>query len=157
MKKYYSEALILCILAIGIGVVVNMVRSDRLPLFAENTQADSIDPESKFQQITIESAITHFQQKNALFADARAATDFESGHIAGAINLPPQQSDQWFEKVFTSVDPEKTVITYCSGANCALAKQLAQILSEAGFEQIFYLADGWGQWTANNMPIEKGE
>ncbi len=136
-------------------MIVNHMRSDPLPLSGyDPSKAPSAD-ESGFQKIGIEAAIAHFKDETAIFADARSAVDFAAGHISGAFNLPPQQPDLWFEKIFTDVEPEKPVITYCDGANCALAKQLAQILADAGFEKVYYLVDGWGQWTAHNLPTEK--
>ena len=157
MKKNLSEALIICFLAIGIAAGINIMRSDPLPFWVNDTPNDFSKAETTIQKIEIEAAIAHFDEQKALFADARSEADFAAGHISGAFNLPPQQTDLWFEKIFNSVEPEKTIITYCNGANCALAKQLAQILTEAGFEKVFYLVDGWGQWTKHNMPIEKGK
>ena len=157
LKKNLTEALIICFLAIGIAVVTNIMRSDPLPLFVRDTLDDPKEAESAIRKMDIEAAKDHFSEQNALFADARSEIDFATGHISGAVNLPPQQMDQWFENIFSSVEPERTIITYCNGANCELAIQLAQILTDAGFEKVYYLVDGYGQWTRHNMPTEKDE
>ena len=100
MKKNIAEALIICFLAIGIGVVTNFMRSDPLPLFTNDTPDDSSHAETALQKIEIAAAIDHFNEQNALFADARPEADFAAGHIAGAVNLPPQSMGLWFEEIF---------------------------------------------------------
>jgi len=157
MKKYLTEAFYIGIIAVGIALATNALRSEGLPLSSDSPSNDSAPSESSRRRIGIESAIAHFNRQDALFADARPAADFAAGHIAGAVSLPVHRQDDWFEKIFTRVGPEKTVITYCAGSECTLGQELARVLTEAGFENVFYLVDGWGQWTARQMPIEKGE
>ena len=141
----------------ALALLSNALRKDGLPLFDAGGAINSTDAEPGVQHIGVEAAIVRFNQGDALFADARAAADFSAGHIAGAVNLPALQPDQWMDHFFSNVDPQQTVITYCAGPDCTLGKQLARTLTEAGFEQVFYMVDGWGQWTSRNLPIEKKE
>jgi rhodanese-related sulfurtransferase len=157
MKKHLTEVFYIGILAVGIALATNALRSDGLPLSSDRPSNDSAPLESSRRRIGIDSAIAHFNRQDALFADARPAADFAAGHIAGAVSLPVHQPDDWFEKIFTRLEPEKTVITYCAGSECTLGQELAQVLTEAGFENVFYLVDGWGQWTARNLPVETGK
>ena len=157
MKKNLPQALIICIAAVALALLTNSLRSNGLPLFDAGGSAHSTETNPGVRQIEFEAAVVRFNQGDALFADARSDADFSAGHIAGAVNLPALQPERWLEKFLPKVDPQQTVITYCAGADCTLGKQLAQTLAEAGFEQVFYLMDGWGQWTSRNLPIEKGE
>ena len=157
MKNHLYEAFILCAAAIIIALISNGVRSDRLPLLSNAASDASNVADEDVRPIAIETAIAKFEQGDALFADARPAADYAAGHIAGAVNLPAMDSDQWLGRLFNSADPEQTIIAYCSGPNCILGKQLARTLGEAGFAQVYYLVDGWGQWTSRKLPIETGQ
>lgn len=156
MKKFLLEASIICILAIAMALLTNGLRSNGLPLSAAQTPVETTTMDEGVRRISIEAAVVKFDQKAALFADARPAADFAAGHIAGAVSLPVSASDQWMGRFLATTDPEQTVITYCAGPRCELGMQLARILSEAGFERVFYVVDGWGQWNARSMPTEKG-
>lgn len=157
MKKYLSDALIICMAAITLALLTNGLRTDSLAYFSVEKTVESTSADQQARQISIEAAIANFKQNSAIFADARPAADFIAGHIAGAVNLPASASEQWLGRLFASADPQQTLITYCAGPKCSLGKQLAQTLTEAGFEQTYYLVDGWGQWTSRNLPIETGE
>lgn len=157
MKKYLSETLIICISAITLALLINGLRTHSLPLLSAANLSEATTGDQMVRQISIETAEAEFNQNRALFADARPAADFAAGHIAGAVNLPASAPDQWMGRIFESADPEQPLITYCAGPECTLGKQLARTLTEAGYEKVFYLVDGWGQWTSRNLPIEKGE
>jgi rhodanese-related sulfurtransferase len=157
MKKFLTDALIISVVAVAMALLTNGLRTNRLPLLSAAGPAQATAVDQDVRQISIDTAEAKFNQNTALFADARPAADFAAGHIAGAVNLPAAASEQWLGRLFASTDPEQTLITYCAGPKCNLGKQLARILTEAGFEQVFYLVDGWGQWTSRDLPIEKGE
>lgn len=157
MKRSYPEALVICLAAAALGLIVNGLRPDGLPLFPrEAPRSIAVDPQNP-RQIPIEEAIARFKQGDALFADARSPADYAAGHIAGAVNLPAQTPDAWMPRVFAEVPPDRTVITYCSGSRCILSEKLAEILAEAGFENVFHLEDGWTRWTERGLPTEKGD
>jgi rhodanese-related sulfurtransferase len=61
----------------------------------------------------------------AIFADARPIVAYEAGHIKNALHLEP-------------------------GA----AEELAERLTWLGYEKVFYLVDGWGQWTRHGLPVD---
>ena len=156
MKRILSEALIVSILAAAAALATNGLRTDGLRLL--NMGAGTVaQTDAGVGEISIDAAVAAFNQDSALFADARRPADFAAGHIAGAVNLPAGQPDRWLENMFAAAEPDKPVITYCAGSDCTLSKRLAETLSDAGFERVFYLVDGWGQWTARNLPTEKGK
>lgn len=157
MKKHLTEAFTIGAVAVGIALATNLLRTDGLPLLYDHPANEPVLTESSQRQIGIDAAVARFNRQDAWFADARPAADYAAGHIAGAVNLPAHRQEEWLEKIFADVDPEKTIITYCAGPKCTLGQELAQVLTEAGFENVFYLVDGWGQWTARQMPTEKGE
>lgn len=79
--------------------------------------------------------------------DVRTPEEFNSGHIAGAINIPVQELPQRLAEVPTG----QPVVVYCrSGSRSATA---AQILDEAGYEAVYDLG-GVIQWTQQGLPLQ---
>ncbi len=105
------------------------------------------------QVITLEDARNHFEQGTALFADARPQSAYRSGHIQGALNLDPDEFDSWSGDFFSEVQPDQIIITYCEGDRCTLSLELAERLIWMGYENVYYLENGWGKWIDHQLPI----
>lgn len=92
-----------------------------------------------------------------LLVDVREPTEYESGHIPGAIPIPrgllegaadPQTKHRVAELCAAR---DKIVIVYCeSGGRSALA---ADVLQRMGFEQARSLAGGCVLWEAEGYPL----
>ena len=63
---------------------------------------------SEVPRITLEDAKKAFDDKTAVFIDARSAEIYKAEHIKGAINMPYSTED------FSSLPKGKTIIVYCS-------------------------------------------
>jgi rhodanese-related sulfurtransferase len=144
-----GEALIIVAAAALLGFGVNSLRPDGLP--AAGAAAGTADG-----AITVDEALAHFESGDALFADARAPQDFSAGHIQGARSLPEHEFDAWIGEFLAGTPPEALIITYCDGAQCPLARSLAEKLSALGFSSARYMADGWEQWQARGLPRSTG-
>jgi rhodanese-related sulfurtransferase len=162
IKQIFKEAAIIILAATVVALVVNSFRDQGLPLIGpdgtitqENT--GNSDDAIAVREITMQKAMAVFRADSALFADARGGNEFNSGHIKGAVNLPEGQFDQWIGAFLENTDPGVTIITYCEGYYCPLAKKLALKLMMAGFENVYYLPDGWGNWNKFRMPVEIDE
>ena len=76
-------------------------------------------------------------KNGAIVVDVRTPAEFESGHIAGAINIPVDQIAKNLHKL---KDKNKPVITCCaSGMRSAAAKQF---LISKGYHEV-YNGGGW--------------
>ena len=106
--------------------------------------------------IEFASAKQLYDEKNAVFIDARNAQEYEAGHISGAINVPDR------EFLMGEIDPGKilpnkdsVLITYCDGGECELALDVAKGLSERGYTDVFVLVEGYQGWEAAGYPVDK--
>jgi rhodanese-related sulfurtransferase len=106
--------------------------------------------------VTFEDAVDHFNNGTAIFADTRAPEAFEAGHIKGALNLDPVEFDQWSHRLFLYDAAESTLITYCEDPRCPESLELAEKLTWLGFENVYYLKEGWQAWDERGLPTEKG-
>ena len=93
-------------------------------------------------------AKTDFAQlirSGAVILDVRSKTEFESGHVAGAVNIPVDQLPRNLNKL---KDKNKPIITCCaSGMRSASAKAL---LGSSGYTNVY----NGGSWQSLDQKIK---
>ena len=98
------------------------------------------------QSQAFENAIQQSPQVQLI--DVRTPVEYQSGHIAHAINFDVHGA--FFEQQIQSLDRKKPVYAYCkSGKRSA---QAAQILEAKGFN-VIELKGGIKQWQQDKMPL----
>ncbi len=149
------EAALVIIAAALLATISYNLRPGALPLVPPETPTltDSNDA-ALYQVIPFAKALQMHQKQQALFADARPLIAYEHGHIPGALHLDPNALETWVDELMANTPADTPIITYCEGVNCSLSKQLAEKLTWLGFEQVYYVVDGWGQWNEQKLPIE---
>jgi len=107
-------------------------------------------------QIQISRVKQFFDAKEAVFVDARDASEYAQGHIPGAVNLP-------YDDVVTDpdrlgkFDPKgKPIIVYCGGGTCELSMNLGFALVSAGKKKVLVFMGGWPEWSASGFPVVTG-
>ena len=157
IRQSAKEAVILILVAVGIALSVYAVRPDKIPSEppkAEKDNARQPAPVSGYSEISIDAAMRLYRENQAIFADARHAADYEAGHIKGALNLFLTEQEAWLPDLISKTDPGTVIVTYCDGEDCHLAPELAEVLFLSGFEDVYYLKNGWSRWLENNLPTE---
>ena len=102
--------------------------------------------------INLEFAKFLFDEKSAVFIDARDSEDYELGHIKNAVNIPFDYYED-YEEVINSLDNTTVHVIYCSGEECSLSMDLADYLfNERVFEKILIFEGGWSQWRSSEYP-----
>jgi len=106
--------------------------------------------------IDLVSAKPLYDEKIAIFVDARTLQEYSIGHISEAISIPDR------EFLMGQIDPgkilpdkEAILITYCDGGECELAVDVAKGLSERGYNNVFILGEGYPGWEAAGYPVDK--
>ncbi|MBF0549987.1 MAG: rhodanese-like domain-containing protein [Deltaproteobacteria bacterium] len=97
-----------------------------------------------------------YEDQNIMIIDARDREIYEQSHIPGAINLPIHAIDQFFDQFQSQFPPVMPVITYCDGAGCDQAANLAEFLKNNGYGQIHIFLAGLSEWTKAGLPTETG-
>lgn len=102
--------------------------------------------------INIDFAQHLFNEKLAVFVDARDAEDYSSGHIENAVNIPFDYYEDYEESI-NDLDDTFTHVIYCSGEDCSLSMDLADyFFNELAFEKVLIFEGGWPQWRAAELP-----
>ncbi len=118
-----------------------------------NDSKTEIDPPFS-EPIAIKLPRAYELYKNgAKFIDARTKEEFAEGHIKNSINIPFYESEK-YESVLSTLNKNKTVITYCSGEDCDLSIMLSDELFEKGFKRIYIFYGGWIDWLEAGYPVE---
>jgi protein-disulfide isomerase/rhodanese-related sulfurtransferase len=93
----------------------------------------------------------------ALFVDVRAASDFQSGHIPGALNMPIDS----FQQQWNRLPKNKTIVLYQGGGSggdvCAFSRSAGRILLAQGFPygDVNVYRDGLTGWKKAGLPVKR--
>jgi rhodanese-related sulfurtransferase len=148
------QTISILLIAVALGAAVNLIRPDGIPFVDSWSMTDKLVTEDGYTlAIPLEDAATLFAENAAVFLDARNPAEYDQGHIQGAVNLPWNEVDNYFETVIMILDPEAMVITYCDGETCSLSHDLALFLKDLGFTRVKVLVNGWTLWNKNDLPI----
>ena len=102
--------------------------------------------------INLEFAKYLFDEKSAVFIDARDSEDYDLGHIENVVNIPYDYYED-YDEMIDSLDDTGVHVIYCSGEECSLSMDLADYLfNEMIFEKILIFEGGWPQWRDAEYP-----
>jgi rhodanese-related sulfurtransferase/DNA-binding transcriptional ArsR family regulator len=83
--------------------------------------------------------------------DLRDEAEFAAGHLPGARSLPMRE----LKKALRSVPPDQEIVAYCHGPYCVLSLEAVQLLTAKGYRAT-RLDDGFVEWAAAGLPVERG-
>ncbi len=85
-----------------------------------------------------------------VFVDVRETSEWDEGHIPGAVHVPRGNLESRIEQAVP--DRDATVVLYCtSGARSAFA---AKTLGELGYSNVSSLAGGFSEWKRVGFPFD---
>jgi rhodanese-related sulfurtransferase len=95
----------------------------------------------------------------AVVVDARSATSFREGHIAGALPFPLEEAKQRQGKspMLAKVSKDSVIIAYCNGFSCHDSTELAKLLIGAGYGSVYVFEGGLPEWRDAGYPVARGE
>lgn len=84
--------------------------------------------------------------------DVREESEWNRGHIAGAVHLGKGILERDLEKLYPYKDSD--LVLYCGGGyRSALAAEAAQ---KMGYTNVSSMDGGWRGWTSAGLPVEGG-
>jgi rhodanese-related sulfurtransferase/DNA-binding transcriptional ArsR family regulator len=84
--------------------------------------------------------------------DVRPATEYRSGHIAGARSTPITE----LRRHLRVLPKDAEVVAYCRGPYCVYADDAVRALNAKGF-QARRLIDGYPEWRRAGLPVAAGD
>ena len=100
-----------------------------------------------------------FQQNLVVFIDARDEEHYRQGHVPGAYEFDPYDSEKYFDAVLPVCQKAEQIVVYCNGGDCDDSESAAILLRDVGIpsQKLFVYAGGITEWTTNNLPVETGD
>ncbi len=126
-----------------VGVVVIVAIAGLLLLQSQNATSGAV------QAISPTEYQSQFgnTDKAYMLLDVRTPDEFNSGHIAGAVNI----SVETLQNRLSEVPRDQPIVVYCHSGN--RSTQAAQMLADAGYTDIRNLG-GINAWEDQGLPIE---
>ncbi|MCO6401575.1 MAG: hypothetical protein J5I99_10160 [Verrucomicrobia bacterium] len=90
-----------------------------------------------------------------LVFDARSASDYDAGHLPGALSFPDSQRIEKYPDYAGFLTPDQQTLIYCSGQTCDESLELCLFLKEQGHTNLVLYLGGYQDWTAAQLPISK--
>jgi len=103
---------------------------------------------SEINEVSPAAAQVAVSKAYSQFIDVRTPEEYAAGHAARAENIPLDTLDANLNKLYKK-DP---VYIICQTGN--RSKKAAQILKDAGFNQVVNITGGTVAWQAANLPME---
>ena len=159
LKLYpaFREGIIILTVAFLVAVVVNIARPVGINLFGFSSAALIKEQQAKIPSTTLSEVYDLYRKNKVIFIDARDLFSFEEGHIAGAINIYPDDASLHAASLKIKANQGFIFVTYCDGPQCPLSKETAHALILRGIPTVKVLVDGWSLWLKAGYPVSKGK
>lgn len=157
LKGAFWQGMGLLLLGVFLGVLNHELRDSSLPWIGswspEMVAARHLEG---LEEISLDQALEAYEAGKALFLDARDPASFASGHLPGALNMPPSEAASMAQEIRTLAEAGMVPVAYCDGVDCPLSGELARALKELGVEDVRVLVNGWSRWRDAGYPVEEG-
>ncbi|HEV8320324.1 MAG TPA: metalloregulator ArsR/SmtB family transcription factor [Myxococcota bacterium] len=105
---------------------------------------DRSDPEP----VSMEELLDRARSGRVVILDTRPATEYDSGHIAGALSVPIGELKQRLKQL----PKGKEFVAYCRGPYCVYADRAVELLRANG-RRARRLSAGFPEWKATGLPV----
>jgi rhodanese-related sulfurtransferase len=142
------QAMGILALALFIGVAQNALgRGGLLAPAGESRQLLRIYSAKDVPHVNFKQAVAMVAQGTVVI-DARLSSDYDAGHIPGAISIPPGTATESRAQLLAGVRKGSPIMVYCESSGCPLAAMLANRLKIDGYGRVFVFTGGWRRWEA---------
>ena len=109
---------------------------------------------SKIKNISHQELTIMVNRQDAKVIDVRSKDEFRKGHIVDALNVTLSEIKNNQTSTLEKFKASPIILVCNAGMT---SSQAAQLLVKQGFENVFNLKGGMGEWQAANMPVSKSK
>jgi len=77
---------------------------------------------------------------------------YKSGHVQGAVNIPPDNVEIVLNSIEGLLERASSVIVYCNGYLCGSSKTLADLIGKKYNPNVLIYSGGWPEWKSRRLP-----
>ena len=104
------------------------------------------------EPVSMDELLKRARSADVVILDTRPPSEFEAGHIAGAISVPVAD----LRRRLKELPKSKEYVAYCRGPYCVYADQAVEFLRAKG-RHARRLLEGFPEWRAAGLPIQSGQ
>lgn len=136
------EAAVRNLVLIGLDRVAGYLGAEAVTLWAAEGRATGTIPHLSARELAARGDAP-------IIVDVRAQSEWEAGHLPGAVHIPLPELEERLEEIPTGQD----VVMQCQGGGrSAIA---ASLLKAHGRDRVANLAGGFTAWVGAGLPVEK--
>ncbi|MGI6455213.1 MAG: rhodanese-like domain-containing protein [bacterium] len=151
LKKIVFQTIVLLILGSGIGLALNALSSEPLPLIRPSAPP----VEEEYTVLSTEDVNQMLNAGEAIFIDARDPNEYAVGHIPGALNLPANSFAETYAEIGDALPRDFPLVIYCQGGACDQSHEVLEQLEQLDFQMLFLYQEGWNAWSEAGLPVEQ--
>jgi rhodanese-related sulfurtransferase len=100
--------------------------------------------------ITRDQLRKRLKEGDVVVLDVRPRVEYDAGHIRGALSVPVAELRSRLDDIPAGTD----VVAYCRGPFCVYADDAVRLLETTGRPAV-RLEDGFPEWAADRLPVER--
>jgi rhodanese-related sulfurtransferase len=105
---------------------------------------------SRPEAVRMQDLLDRVRAGDVIVLDARPASEYQAGHIAGAISVPIDE----LQDRLRSLPRDKEYVAYCRGPYCVYADRAVELLQKSR-RRARRMADGFPEWRAAGFPVSE--
>jgi rhodanese-related sulfurtransferase/predicted transcriptional regulator len=103
------------------------------------------------EPVRLEELLERRRSSAVIVLDARPVSEYQAGHIAGAISVPVDE----LQRRLRQLPRNKEYVAYCRGPYCVYADRAVELL-RGSKRRARRLLQGFPEWRAAGFPVEHG-
>lgn len=112
---------------------------------------DHFGDRSGAEPVSMQELLKRVRSADVVVLDTRPASEYDAGHIAGAISIPVGD----LRRRLKELPKDKEYVAYCRGPYCVYADEAVELLQAKG-RRARRLLEGFPEWRAAGLPVEAG-
>ena len=111
---------------------------------------ENFNSKDKLTPVRRDELLGMVRSGEAMVIDVRPSTEYEAGHIEGAVNIPLESLTERLSKL----PKEQEIVAYCRGPYCMMSFDAVEQLRQHGY-RARRLEDGYPEWKTDQLPVNK--
>ncbi len=115
-----------------------------------STTDDSKEHINLTKTVTYNQMLKILKDDSFFIIDARSSENYKKAHIGNAINIFPYDDEAVIMPKIFDLPHDKKIVIYCDGGQCDSSHELAKMILNFGYKNIYLYAGGWEEWSKKN-------
>ncbi len=116
----------------------------------ERIVQDNFNSRDKLTPVRRDELLSLVKSGEAMVIDVRPSSEYDAGHIEGAVNIPLELLTQRLSKL----PKDQEIVAYCRGPYCMMSFDAVDQLRQHGY-RARRLEDGFPEWKTDHLPVGK--